>query len=110
MPYSSARVAALPLINSLKHGGFWTVRGGKTKFCYFISIGASAKKRCTRSRIFRYGFPQDILSKGQKARKGGAYSAPPPPCFKGLINGHAAVAMNIPNLNSRFLYPQRSMI
>ena len=27
--------------------------------------------------------PQDILSKGQKAREGGAYSALPP-CFKGL--------------------------
>ena len=34
-------------------------------------IGASAIKSFVRSRIFRYGWPKDILSKGQKTREGG---------------------------------------
>ena len=46
-------------------------------------IGVSATKRFARSRIFRYGLPQDILSKRQKAGEGGAYSATPFRALKG---------------------------
>ena len=50
-------------------------RGVKLNFMIFF-IGASATKRFARSRI-RYGLPQDILSKRQKAREGGgAYNDP----------------------------------
>ena len=49
-------------------GGFGPIfqsslRGGK--------IGASTTKCFERSRIFRYGLPKDILSKGQKTKAGG---------------------------------------
>ena len=50
-------------------------------------MGASATKSFARSRIFRYGLRNDILSRGQKtkARGGGVHcTAPPPPWFKGL--------------------------
>ena len=40
------------------------LRGGKTIF--FLFIGAFATKRFARSRIFRFGLHQDILSKRQK--------------------------------------------
>ena len=55
-------------------GGFWTdfqsaLRGGKTIFLIFF-IGASAKKRFARSKIFGYGLPQDILSKKAKSKGG----------------------------------------
>ena len=55
-------------------GGFWTnfqifLRGGKTKFLDFCFIWAFEIKRFARSRIFRYGLPQDVLCKGKK--KGG---------------------------------------
>ena len=58
-------------------GGFWTdfQRGGKTKFFDFFSLGASATKRFARSIIVRYGLRQDILSRRQKAREGGALRA-----------------------------------
>ena len=70
--------------NPLTHGRFadpyfkvlWAE--GKTKFLDFFFIGASATKRCARSRIFRYRCLMIILSKRQKEREGGAYSAPPP--------------------------------
>ena len=42
-------------------------------------IGASVTKRFARSRIFKYGRLKIILSKRQREREGGAYSAPPPP-------------------------------
>jgi len=51
----------------------------------FFFIGTSATKRSARSRICRYGWPQDILSKKQIKREGGAFSAPPP-WIKGLTN------------------------
>ena len=35
--------------------------------CHFF-VGASAKKRFARSRIFRYWMPQDILSKKKALR------------------------------------------
>jgi len=38
----------------------------------------SATKRAARSRICRYGWTQDISSKKQIKREGGAFSAPPP--------------------------------
>jgi len=71
-------------------GGFQThiskcsERGVNINFLIFFFIGASASKRFARSRIFRYGCLKIILSKRQKAREGGAYSAPPP-WFKGFI-------------------------
>ena len=33
---------------------------------FFYFIGASAIESMEKSRIFRYGSPEDILSKGQK--------------------------------------------
>ena len=53
-------------LNPLKHGRFLDF--------FFFFIGASATKRFARPRICRYGLPQHILSKRQKAREG----APPP--------------------------------
>ena len=56
-------------------GGFWTdfskcsERGLKRIFNFFFLRG-SATKRFARSRIFRYGLPQDILSKRQKSFEG----------------------------------------
>ena len=44
------------------------VRGGKTKLFNFFFIGASAKKCWVRLQIFRYGLPEDFLSKGQKGQ------------------------------------------
>ena len=59
------------------------LRGGKTNFLDFFFIGASATKMFPRSRIFRYGLPQDILNKREKSREGGAYSAPSLCALKG---------------------------
>ena len=42
-----------------------------TTKCIFFFIGASATKCFEKSRIFRYGLPKDILSKGQKTKAGG---------------------------------------
>ena len=50
------------------------LRWGKTKFVVFFK-GASATKRLTRSRIFRYGCLKIILSKRQKTSEGGAYTS-----------------------------------
>ena len=48
----------------------------KSKFGVFY--GGTTTKSFDRSRIFRYGLPKDILSKGQNTKGvGGAYSAPP---------------------------------
>ena len=47
--------------------------GRKNKISLFF-LGASE----TRSRIFRYGLPNDILSRGQKNKGVGVYSAPSP--------------------------------
>ena len=52
------------------------LRGSKTKWLIFF-IGASAIKKFVRPRIGRYRLPKDILSKGQKNKGGGAYSAHP---------------------------------
>ena len=49
-----------------------TLRGRGTKFLDFFLIGTSATKWFAGSRIFRYGLPQDILSKRQRKREGGA--------------------------------------
>jgi len=55
---------------------FWThiskcsERGQNYFFCTFHR-GICNKKSFERLRIFRYGLPKDILSKGQKTRKGG---------------------------------------
>ena len=58
------------------------LRWGKTKCVEFFFIGASAIKSWEKSRIFRYGLPEDFLSKGQKTTEGGgggAYAVQPPP-------------------------------
>ena len=55
------------------------LRGGKTKFFDFFFKGASAIKIWEKSRIFRYGLPEDFFNRGQKTTAGGAYSAPSPP-------------------------------
>ena len=47
------------------------LRGGKPKVLDFFFMGASATKSLARSRIFRYGLRNDILSTGQKSKKGG---------------------------------------
>ena len=54
------------------------LRGGKTKFVDFSFIGASETKRFARSRIFRYGLPQDILSKWEKKHGREGRTAPLP--------------------------------
>ena len=75
-------------LNPLKQGRFLdrfskcSERGKNYFFYLFFFIWASATKRIAKSIIFRYWLPQDILSKRQKAREGGAYRAPP--CFEGL--------------------------
>ena len=57
---------------------------GKTTFDFLhIYIWAFATKRFARSRIFRYGLPQDILSKKRKQGREGRTA--PPPCFEGSI-------------------------
>ena len=48
--------------------------GGKTILSDFFHMGIG-NKRFARSRMFRYGFLNLILSKRQKTREGGAYSA-----------------------------------
>ena len=56
------------------------LRGGKTKFLiFFFFIGISTTKIWEKSRISRYGLPEDFLSKGQKTTEGGGRTAPPPP-------------------------------
>jgi len=57
-------------------GGFWTDipkcsegEGGQFFFFFFFFIGTSATKRFARSRIFRYGLPQDILNKRQRIKE-----------------------------------------
>ena len=57
------------------------LRGGKSNLFIFFFIGASAINRFASSRIFRYGLPKDILSKGKKQGRG---RRPPPPWAKGL--------------------------
>ena len=47
----------------------------KMRIFDFFFIGASEIKSWEKSRIFRYGLPEDFLSKGQKPQ-GGTYSAP----------------------------------
>ena len=48
-------------------------------FFVFFLIGASATKCFARSRIFKFGLTEDILSKGQKTKEGGGLQDPPPP-------------------------------
>ena len=43
------------------------LRGARTNFVIFIFIGTSVIKSFERSRIFRYGLPKDILSKGKNS-------------------------------------------
>ena len=79
-------------------GGFWSdfslfcSERGKTKlFDSFSSYGHPQQKGLQGQEFS--GLPQDILSKRQKAREGGAYSAPPgPPCFEGLKDDHTLLA------------------
>ena len=53
----------------------------------FFVMGASATKSFERSRIFRYGLRNDILSRGQKTKAGGgSYSDPPPKGLRLLEN------------------------
>jgi len=60
------------------------LREGKTKFLIYFLIGVSATKSFARSRIFRYGLPKDILSKGQRTKEGWLCTATPLPLVKGL--------------------------
>ena len=55
---------------------------------FFFFVGASATKSFVRSIIFRYGLPNDILTKGEKKAGGGVLQRPyPPPAWtKGLKN------------------------
>ena len=83
-------------VNLFGHGRFsdpyfkvlW--EGVKPNLLTLFFIGASAIKSFVRSRIFRYGLPKDILSKGQKNKGGGGRTVPPPPiawrvkCFEGV--------------------------
>ena len=52
-------------------------------FRIFFFRGASAIKSRAKSRIFRYGLPEDFFSKGQKTIWRGVVQRPPP-CFRGL--------------------------
>ena len=45
--------------------------GIKLNFWNFFYIGASAIKSLEKSRIFRYGLPEDFFSEGQKTTGGG---------------------------------------
>ena len=90
--YSSALEALSNLhwLHPLVHGRFLdryfkcSKREGDQIFGFFFFIWTSATKRFARSRILRYGLPQDILNIRQRKREGGAYSAPLPPWIKGL--------------------------
>ena len=57
------------------------LRRGKTKLFDFFFIGESAIKSWKKSRIFSYGLPEDLLSKGQKTT--GGRTVPPPHSLKG---------------------------
>ena len=68
--------------------GFWNdiakcSEGEGDQIFRFFFIGKSATKKFARSRIFRYGLFNVILSKRQRKREGGAYSAPPPHALRG---------------------------
>ena len=52
--------------------------GVKQSFLNFFFLGASAIKSFVRSRIFRYGLPKDISSKGQTKQGRGGVQSPPP--------------------------------
>ena len=58
------------------------LRGGKLHFRFFF-IGASATKGFARSRLFRYGLPYNISSKGQITKTGRGEQCPSP-WVKGL--------------------------
>ena len=58
---------------------------GHGPFLYLFVKFTSATRRFARSRIFRYGLHEDILSKGQKT-KGGWGLKVPPPWIIGLSN------------------------
>ena len=61
---------------------------------FFVANAPMKKKSNFFVLPSQAGLPQDILSKRQKAREGGAYSAPPPgpPCFEGLKDDHTLLA------------------
>ena len=56
--------------------------GVNPNFWIFFFILASAIKSCEKSRIFRYGLPEDLFSIGQKTT--GGRTAPLPPWVIGL--------------------------
>ena len=45
------------------------LEGGNKNFREKNFIGVSATKSSEKSRIFRYGLPEDFLSKGQKSHR-----------------------------------------
>ena len=73
---------------SLKTYFFNPLKYGRFLDRYFKVLWGGGRdirsKRFARPRIFRYGLSHDILSKRQRKREWGAYSAPP--CFKGKFN------------------------
>ena len=77
------RLKQFKLFHSLQAmGGFGPIfqsdlRGGKIYF--FLCLGASATKSFARSRIFRYGLPEDM-----KEPKGGRGVQHPAPSVNGL--------------------------
>ena len=70
---------------------FCALRGGKTKFLNFFYRGIRNKKVC------KDGLPENILSKRQKTRKGGAYAL--------LNNMFILMFSNHVSLITRPLYP-----
>ena len=76
------RAAGTPILHFLTHhhhlthgllsGPYFKMGAGDTKnLDFFSSIGAFATKSFARSKIFRYGLPQDILSKAPPLPHGG---------------------------------------
>ena len=62
---------------------------------YYFFIGASSIKSFVRARIFRYGLPTDILSKGQKTREGAMDERIEPPLHHVLTNRSKFLAWTI---------------
>ena len=53
------------------------LRGGMTKFLHFFLDMGIRNIKLEISRIFRYGFSLDFLSKGYKHSRGGVQRPPP---------------------------------
>ena len=62
----------------------------KLNVLIFFYKGTSATKSKEKSRIFRYGLPEDFLT---KYKRGGGRKEPLPPCMNGLIKTHKKIPL-----------------